>query len=56
MKATMPVKLDAWVKPGEILTTFHAAEVLLNHLASPHRERVVKTPEYKVVAVSVEKA
>ncbi len=54
--AFMPVQLDARVKPGELFATFHAAEVFLNNLTGPHRDRVVMTPEYKVVAVSVEKA
>ena len=50
-EAAMPLKLDARVKPGELFATFHAAEVFLNHLTSPHRDHVVMTPEYKVVAV-----
>ena len=55
-EAVMPLKLDPRVKPGELFATFHAAEVFLNHLTSPHRDNVVMTPEYKVVAVNVEKA
>jgi formate dehydrogenase major subunit len=54
-EATIPMRLDPRVKPGELFATFHAAEVFLNHLTSPHRDRVVLTPEYKVVAVSIEK-
>ncbi len=50
------LRLDPRVKPGELFATFHAAEVFLNQLTSPRRDRVVMTPEYKVVAVSVEKA
>ena len=42
--------------PGELFATFHAAEVFLNQLTSPHRDNVVMTPEYKVVAVAVERA
>ena len=55
-EAVIPLRLDPRVKPGELFATFHAAEVFLNQLTSPHRDRVVMTPEYKVVAVSVEKA
>jgi formate dehydrogenase major subunit len=44
------------VKPGELFATFHAAEVFLNNLTSPHRDHVVMTPEYKVVAVTIERA
>ncbi|MBI3415808.1 MAG: formate dehydrogenase subunit alpha [Verrucomicrobia bacterium] len=54
--AVMPLRLDARVKPGELFATFHTTGVFLNQLTSPHRDRVVMTPEYKVVAVSVEKA
>lgn len=55
-EADIPLRIDARVKPGELFATFHAAEVFLNQLTSPHRDSVVMTPEYKVVAVSVEKA
>jgi len=50
------LRLDARVRPGELFATFHVAEVFLNQLTSPHRDSVVMTPEYKVVAVAVEKA
>ncbi|HRI11823.1 MAG TPA: formate dehydrogenase subunit alpha [Verrucomicrobiota bacterium] len=53
-EATIPVRLDARVKSGELFATFHATEVFLNQLTSAQRDRVVMTPEYKVVAVSVE--
>ena len=46
---------DPRVKPGELFATFHVAEVFLNQLTSPHRDRVVMTPEYKVVAVALER-
>jgi formate dehydrogenase major subunit len=52
----MPVKVDSRVKPGELFATFHAAEVFLNNLTSPQRDRSVMTPEYKVVAVNLERA
>jgi len=52
-EATMPVRLDSRVKPGELFATFHAAETCLNNLTSPQRDRVVMTPEYKVVAVAL---
>ena len=52
-EAVISLRLDLRVKPGELFATFHAAEVFLNHLTSPHRDRVVMTPEYKVVAVAV---
>ena len=55
-EAVLPVRVAAGVKPGELFATFHAAEVFLNNLTSPYRDSVVMTPEYKVVAVSVERA
>jgi formate dehydrogenase major subunit len=55
-EAIIPLRLDPRVKPGELFATFHAAEVFLNQLTSPHRDSVVMTPEYKVVAVAVERA
>ncbi len=55
-EATLPVRLDPSVKPGEIFATFHTTRALLNRLTSPERDRFTQTPEYKVVAVGVEKA
>jgi formate dehydrogenase major subunit len=55
-QAVIPLRIDPRVKPGELFATFHAAEVFLNKLTSPHRDNVVMTPEYKVVAVAVERA
>jgi formate dehydrogenase major subunit len=55
-EAVMPVKVDARVKAGELFATFHAAEVFLNQVTGPHRDRLAHTPEYKVVAVNLEKA
>lgn len=54
-EAIIPLRLDPRVKPGELFATFHAAEVFLNQPTSPHRDSVTMTPEYKVVAVSVER-
>ena len=55
-QAVMPLRIDSRVKPGELFATCHAAEVFLNPLISPHRDSVVSTSEYKVVAVSIERA
>ena len=54
-EARLRLRWDSRVKPGELFATFHAAEVFLNHLTGPHRDRLTMTPEYKVVAVRVEK-
>jgi formate dehydrogenase major subunit len=54
-EAVLPVRITSSVKPGELFATFHTAEVFLNRLTSPHRDRYVKTPEYKITAVQIEK-
>ena len=53
--ATLPVRITRRVKPGELFATFHDATVFLNRVTSPHRDRYVKSPEYKVTAVRIEK-
>jgi formate dehydrogenase major subunit len=50
----LPVRIDPRLKPGELFATFHTAQVFLNRLTGPGRDRVAMTPEYKVVAVTVE--
>ncbi|KAF0178885.1 MAG: fdhA [Limisphaerales bacterium] len=55
-EATMPVRVDPRVKAGELFATFHAVESFLNQVTGPGRDRVTLTPEYKVVAVRLEKA
>jgi len=34
--------------------SFHTAEVFLNNVTSPYRDKYTLTPEYKVTAVRVE--
>jgi formate dehydrogenase major subunit len=52
----LPVAINPAVKPGELFTTFHTAEVFLNYVTGPYRDRHVKSPEYKVTAVRIERA
>jgi formate dehydrogenase major subunit len=52
--AVLPVRISATVKPGELFTTFHCAEVFLNEVTGPRRDSQSGTPEYKVTAVQVE--
>jgi formate dehydrogenase major subunit len=54
-EATLPIRITPTVKPGELFATFHTADVFLNRVTSPHRDRYVKSPEYKVTAVRIEK-
>ena len=51
----LPIRVSSAVRPNELFATFHTAEVFLNRLTSPYRDRYVKTPEYKVTAVRIEK-
>ena len=54
-EVTLPLRINPNVKPGEPFATFHDPNSFLNLLTSPHRDRYVKTPEYKVTAVSITK-
>jgi predicted molibdopterin-dependent oxidoreductase YjgC len=54
-EAVLPARPDPRVKPGDLFATFHATDVSLNQLTGPQRDAQVQTPEYKVVAVSLEK-
>jgi formate dehydrogenase major subunit len=53
--ASLPIRITRRVKPGELFATFHDAAVFLNRVTSPRRDRYVKSPEYKVTAVRIEK-
>jgi formate dehydrogenase major subunit len=54
-EAVLPIRITTSIKAGELFATFHTAEVFLNRLTSPHRDRYVKTPEYKITAVQIER-
>ena len=53
--ASLPIRITRRVKPGELFATFHDAAIFLNRITSPHRDRYVKSPEYKVTAVKIKK-
>lgn len=53
--AALPIRITSSVRPGELFATFHTAEVFLNRVTSRYRDRYVKSPEYKVTAVRIEK-
>ena len=53
-RAILHIKITSAVKPGELFATFHTADVFLNRVTSPHRDRYVKSPEYKVTAARVD--
>ena len=54
-EARLPVHINRAVKPGELFATFHTSEAFLNQITSPYRDTHTLTPEYKVIAVCVEK-
>lgn len=53
--ALLPAQLDDGICPGELFATFHDPHVFTNRVTSPHRDRVVGAPEYKVTAVRIER-
>ena len=53
--ANLPVRINSAVKQGELFATFHTAEMFLNNVTSPYRDRYVLAPEYKVTAVRIDK-
>ena len=55
-EARLPAKISETVKSGEVFATFHSPSAWVNRLTSPHRDRFVQTPEYKVTAVRVQSA
>jgi formate dehydrogenase major subunit len=52
---SLPIRISPAIKAGELFGTFHTADVFLNRLTGTGRDSVVRTPEYKVVAVRIEK-
>jgi formate dehydrogenase major subunit len=55
-EATLPLQITDRVSRGEVFATFHTLKAQLNRVTSPHRDRVVDTPEYKITAVRLEAA
>ncbi len=51
----IPVKLTYLVKPGVVRTTFHQPEIFINMITGNVGDEFTLTPEYKVVAVDIEK-
>ena len=54
-EALLPIRISPMVKSGELFATFHVAELFLNRITSPYRDRYVQAPEFKVTAVRIEK-
>jgi formate dehydrogenase major subunit len=53
-EVVLPIRIDARVKSGQLFSTFHSPDILLNTITGPHRDSQVHTPEYKVTAVRIE--
>jgi formate dehydrogenase major subunit len=52
---SIKVKISDTVKPGVLSSTFHFPEIMLNEITSSVHDSQAKCPEYKVVAVDVER-
>ncbi len=53
--ADLPVHIDERLPKGRVFSTFHDPERHINRVTSPHRDRMVGAPEYKLTAVRVQK-
>jgi len=52
---TLPLHISDAMQTGQLFCSFHRADLLINRLTSPVRDRLVHAPEYKVTAVRVKK-
>jgi formate dehydrogenase major subunit len=55
-QTNLRVKISDIVKPGVLYTTFHFPEAAINFLTSDIGDEYTLTPEYKVVAVDINKS
>ncbi len=55
-EVVLTVEVSRKVKPGVVFTTFHFPEHMVNNVTSSECDEETMCPEYKVVAVNVEKA
>lgn len=55
-EVTLRIEITKKVKPGILRTTFHFPEALVNMVTSAETDSETMCPEYKVVAVNIEKA
>ena len=54
-EAMLSLRVTPIQRPGELFASFQTPDIHLNRVTSAHRDRFVKTPEYKVTAVRIEK-
>jgi formate dehydrogenase major subunit len=50
---TIPIRMNPAIRRGQLFATFHTVATFLNRITGPHRDRVVGSPEYKLVAVRI---
>ena len=55
-EATTTLRITPMVHDGELFTTFHMPQPVMNALTGPARDGKVDTPAYKVTAVRIERA
>lgn len=54
-ESTLPIQINPAIKSGELFATFHTPTAFINRVTNPARDNKTGTPEYKVVAVQLEK-
>lgn len=54
-ETVLRLRVENKLREGELFATFQTVAAGLNKLTSPYRDNTVMTPEYKVVAVNVQK-
>lgn len=52
---TLTAQISDKVKQGVLFTTFHFPELMINRVTGDVTDKHTKCPEYKVVAVGIEK-
>jgi formate dehydrogenase major subunit len=55
-EVTLRASISTTVKPGILYTTFHFPEQMINYVTSDVKDKESLCPEYKVVAVEIERA
>jgi formate dehydrogenase major subunit len=53
--ATLPARVNAAMRAGELFATFHTVKTFLNAVTSRRVDDTTATPEYKVTAVRIER-
>ena len=54
-QCALPVQFDSSLMPGVLFATFHDPAVFLNQIVGPGRDPVTHTPQYKLIAVRIDR-